>query len=206
MRRALLAALPWVMMLLQHLDQRTQYLPGCTSNRMSLPPATDATDDVFATSATLDSPHAERISENVNEMSGEMDDDLYVERKVISNLLDGAMKLFKQHNYHNARLRLETTAAMISGLPLAAHGTYNFFEIQYSLGVATFYSTERENAQRILLNVVGQQASTDKQRLQIAHGSRLLAEAYLHAGDLETARTSCISAIRVYQRLEAGSR
>ncbi|KAM0708453.1 hypothetical protein Q7P35_005105 [Cladosporium inversicolor] len=176
------------------------------AGRLSLPPATDANDDVLATSAIPDSAHAERISETVNEMPEEMDDDLYVERKVISNLLDGAIKLFKQHNYHNARLRLETTVAVISGLPLAARGTYNFFEIQYMLGVATFYSTESENDQRIFLDVVGQQASTDKQRLQIAHGSRLLAEAYVHAGDLETARTSCISAIRVYQRLKAGSR
>jgi ankyrin repeat protein len=129
------------------------------------------------------------------------DYELDLERSMISTLLNGSRMSFDKGNYHDARLRLQTATAAIRDLPSISPGSYDFFELQYMLSVATFYATERKNAQGILLDFVRQQASSDQQRFCIAHASQLLAEAYVNLGNLEAAKSSCANALRIRHRL-----
>jgi ankyrin repeat protein len=127
----------------------------------------------------------------------EPDYELELERSMISTLLDGSRVSFEKGNYHDARLRLQTATAAIHELPSISPGSYDFFELQYMLSVATFYATERKTAQAILLDFVRQQATSDHQRFCIAHASQLLAEAYISLGKLEAAKSSCANALRI---------
>ena len=131
----------------------------------------------------------------------EPDYELDLEHSMIRALLDSAQLSSDRGNYHDARLRLQTATAAMRDLPSTSHGGYDFFELQYMLSVATFYATERKTAQGILLDFVRQQATSDQQRLYIAHASQLLAEAYVELGKLEAAKSSCANALRIRYRL-----
>jgi ankyrin repeat protein len=120
---------------------------------------------------------------------------------MISTLIYGSRLSFDKGNHHDARLRLQTAIAAIRDLPSISPGSYDFFELQYKLSIATFYATERRTAHGVLLDFVRQQATSDRQRFCIAHASQLLAEAYVSLGNLEAAKSSCANALRIRHRL-----
>lgn len=131
------------------------------------------------------------------EGKAEVDHELDFERSMAKALLDTARTSFHEESYQDSRLRLQAAIATIRDLPSDARQSYDFFDLQYLLSVATFYTTERKNSQSILTDFVRQQATGDEQRLRIAHASQLLAETYIELGNLEAAKSSCANALRI---------
>jgi hypothetical protein len=139
----------------------------------------------------------------------ELDTELDFEHSIISTLLDDVRVSFENENYQDVKLRLQTMIATIRNLAPSSRSVSDFFELQYMLSVATFYTSEPQCAQSILLDFVRQQPSNDEQRLCVDYASQLLAEAYVALGNLEAAKSSCANALRTRHRLngsEAGSK
>jgi hypothetical protein len=139
----------------------------------------------------------------------ELDTELNFEHSIISTLLDDVRVSFETENYQDVKLRLQTMIATIRNLAPSSRSVSDFFEFQYMLSVATFYASEPQCAQSILLDFVRQQPSNDEQRFCVAHASQLLAETYVALGNLEAAKSSCVNALRTRHRLngsEAGSK
>jgi hypothetical protein len=139
----------------------------------------------------------------------ELDTELDFEHSIISTLLDDVRVSFENENYQDVKLRLQTMIATIRNLAPSSRSVSDFFELQYMLSVATFYTSEPQCAQSIFLDFVRQQPSNDEQRLCVAHASQLLAETYVALGNLEAAKSSCANALRTRHRLngsEAGSK
>jgi ankyrin repeat protein/tetratricopeptide (TPR) repeat protein len=158
------------------------------------PPGSDDARSSDADQSQLDHDHT---SKNLGDIDGELD----FEHNIINSLIELARVSFEAENYQDAKMKLQATIANIRDLPSDARSIYDFFELQYKLAVAMFYTTERKNAQTFLLDFARQQTSTDKQRHHIAHASQLLAETYISTGNLAAARSSCSNAIRIHQRL-----
>jgi ankyrin repeat protein len=163
----------------------------------SLTTAPPVSDDAMLRDFDLSQQDRDHTSEDLGDIDGELD----FEHNIINSLIELARLSFEAENYQDAKMKLQATIANIRDLPSDARSIYDFFQLQYKLAVATFYSTERRNAQSFLLDFARQQASTDKQRYHIAHASQLLAETYLSTGNLTAARSSCSNAIRIHQRL-----
>lgn len=118
-------------------------------------------------------------------------------------LLSDADKHYNAGNYCKAKVKLQDIVPAIRRLPSHLHSEYDFFEIQYKLAVSSYYATEHSSAIRVLGEFVRHEASTDNQRLQIAHASSLLACVYVETRQMLAARSSCASAIQAYRSLLA---
>jgi ankyrin repeat protein len=148
-----------------------------------------------------DADQAQQDHDHTSKDLGETDGELDFKHNVINSLIELARVSFGAENYQDSKMKLQAAIATIRDLPSDSRSIYDFFEIQYKLAVAMFYSTERKSAQRFLLDFARQQPSTDEQRYHIAHASRLLAETYISTGNLAAAKSSCSNAIRIHQRL-----
>jgi hypothetical protein len=142
-------------------------------------------DDVI----TRDADQSQQDRDHTSKVLGETDGELDFEHNVINSLIELARVSFGVENYQDSKMKLQAAIATIRDLPSDSRIIYDFFEIQYKLAVAMFYSTERKSVQRFLLDFARQQPSTDEQRYHIAHASRLLAEIYVSTGNLAAANS-----------------
>lgn len=131
----------------------------------------------------------------------EADYDVDFELSIIHKLFNDARTLFDTESYYDAKCRLlqmpETMRELGSDVP----GLIGYYELQYMLAVATFYTTDSSTSQKVLLDFVWQEVTDDEQRLKAAHASQLLAEAYVNAGNLQQAKLSCYNALRAHHQL-----
>ena len=131
----------------------------------------------------------------------EGDYDVDLEHSIIHKFFNNARVLFDTESYYDAKCRLlqmlETMRELDSDLP----GLVGYYDLQYMLAVATFYTTDSFASQKILLDFVRQEVTDDEHRLKAAHASRLLAEAYVNAGNLHQAKLSCCNALRAHLQL-----
>ena len=116
-------------------------------------------------------------------------------------LLSDANAQFATANYCKAKMKLNDVLPAIRRLPSHLHNQYDFFDIQYQFVVASFYATEYRNARHVLVEFIRLEASTNDQRLQIAHAAFLLACVFVETRELKAARSSCANSIQMYQHL-----
>jgi hypothetical protein len=119
----------------------------------------------------------------------------------VKKLLSDANAQFATANYCKAKTKLKDVLPAIRRLPSHLHNQYDFFDIQYKLAVASFYATEYRNARHVLVEFIRLEASTNDQRLQIAHATFLLACVFVETRELKSARSSCANSIQMYQHL-----
>jgi hypothetical protein len=119
----------------------------------------------------------------------------------VKKLLSDANAQFATANYCKAKMKLDDVLPAIRQLPSHLHNQYDFFDIQYKLAVASFYATEYRNARHVLVEFIRLEASTNDQRLQIAHAAFLLACVFVETRELKAARSSCANSIQMYQHL-----
>lgn len=74
------------------------------------------------------------------------DNELDFECSMVGTLLDTALVSFDKENYQDSRLRLQAAIATIRELPSDTRRFYDFFDLQYVLSVATFYTIDRKNS------------------------------------------------------------
>jgi hypothetical protein len=119
----------------------------------------------------------------------------------VKKLWSDANAQFATANYCKAKTKLKDVLPAIRRLPSHLHTQYDFFDIQYKLAVASFYATEYRNARHVLVEFIRLEASTNDQRLQIAHATFLLACVFVETRELKSARSSCANSIQMYQHL-----
>lgn len=122
----------------------------------------------------------------------------------MKKLLSDANAQFATANYCKAKMKLNDVLPAIRQLPSHLHNQYDFFDIQYKPAVASFYATEYRNARHVLVEFIRLEASTNDQRLQIAHNTFLLACVFVETRELEAARSAYANSIQTYQHLAGG--
>ena len=131
----------------------------------------------------------------------EADYALESERSIIRKLFNDARFFFDTESYYDAKCRLLQMSAAMRELKSDEPGLVSYYDLQYMLAVATFYTTYSMTAQKTLLDFIRQEVTEDDQRLKAAHASQLLAEAYVNAGNLRHAKLSCDNALRTHHQL-----
>ena len=119
----------------------------------------------------------------------------------VKKLLSDANSQYYAGNYCKAKSRLQDMLPAIRTLPTDMQNEYDFFDIQYKLSAASYHASEHINARKVLSEFVRQEASSDDQRLNVAHASSLLACVYVETRELAAARSSCVKAIQIYRSM-----
>jgi hypothetical protein len=119
----------------------------------------------------------------------------------VKKLLSDANSQYYAGNYCKAKSRLQDMLPAVRTLPSDMQNEYDFFDIQYKLSVASYYASEHIHARKVLSEFVRQEASSDDQRLNVAHASSLLACVHVETRELAAARSSCVKAIQIYRNI-----
>jgi ankyrin repeat protein len=172
------------------------------SQRALQPTAEEVDDSVTSTLPGVNLPSSVGLpTPEPVERLDEVDYELESERSIIHKLFNDVRVLFDTESYYDAKCRLLNMLAGIRELKCDVPGLFGYYDLQYMLAVATFYTTDSLTSQKVLLDFVGQEVTDDEHRLKAAHASQLLAEGYVNAGELRCAKLSCGNALRTHYQL-----
>ncbi|KAI9689595.1 MAG: hypothetical protein M1822_010247 [Bathelium mastoideum] len=150
------------------------------------------------TSATS-SQFVEQEHDPVDEAEDDSDDDLNTD--LAKAALSQGKKAFEAQEWEEAESFLQEAIQVLQQLPKQQRAFCDISAVQYKLAVCAYHTQEPAEAEKALVSLVQQSASSDEQRGHIYDAAHLLSHLYIRTGQVDRARSECEKALQGRRRL-----
>ena len=127
------------------------------------------------------------------------DDDLDID--IAKAALDTGTKAFEAHEWEEADSLFQEALQVLQQLRKQQRAFYDFFNVHYKLAVCAYHTQKPTDAEKALMSLVQQSASSDEQREYIYDAAHLLSLLYIRMGQVDRARVECEKALQARRRL-----
>ena len=137
--------------------------------------------------------------EAVDQVEDESDDDL--DADLAKAALDTGTKAFEAREWEEAESLLQEALRVLQQITKQQRAFCDIFRLHYKLAVCAYHTQEPADAEKALMSLVQQSASSDEQREYIHDAAHLLSYLYIRMGRVDRARSECEKALQARRRL-----